>query len=171
MFTVLVFMNIHAYILLKHYIYLIWKASASEEKNSCRENKWTIHLKTNTVWGLWFKLVSQHLHKSTFSGGVCVYNGLLIQKDPPNSKCLYLPFFFLFLILKEENLKRKNASPWAVKMNYFSVCVGSAGLSVLGLHNFLPQYPIPAHQQDGHPGPSCSPVLLYQQSCPIYLGP
>lgn len=26
-------MNIHVYILLKHYIYLIWKASASDEKN------------------------------------------------------------------------------------------------------------------------------------------
>lgn len=75
MFTVLVFMNIHAHILSKRYIYLIWKASASDEKNSCRENEWTIHLKTNTVWGLWFILVSQHLHKSTFSGGVCLYDG------------------------------------------------------------------------------------------------
>lgn len=27
-------MNIHVYILLKHYIYLIWKASASDEKKN-----------------------------------------------------------------------------------------------------------------------------------------
>lgn len=37
MFTVLVLMNIHASSLLKHFIYLIWKASGSDEKNSGKE--------------------------------------------------------------------------------------------------------------------------------------
>lgn len=98
-------------------------------------------------WDSVLYLCIQHLYKSASGGAVCSYNGLL----PPKKKSLKAFVCFYFLILKEKNLKRENAYPWALKMNYFGICIGSVRLSTLELPNFLPQYSTPTHQHDGRP--------------------
>lgn len=97
-------------------------------------NEWIIHLKTNTVWGLRCILASSTPAKMSPRGAACVPRAE-IHKDPASSKCLCS----LFSPSERGKSRRKSACPWAAEMNYFSVCVGSAGRPVPALHNFPPQ--------------------------------
>lgn len=80
--------------------------------------------------------------------GPCVPTmGSYHQKEKSKSLCLLL----FSHSEREKNLKRENAYPWALKMNYFGICIGSMRLSTLELPNFLPQYSTSTHQHDGRP--------------------
>lgn len=59
----------------------------------------------------------------------------LSTKDPKSLNAFFC-FFFSHSKREKKNLKRENASPWAVKMNYFGIGIGSGRLSTLKLSNF-----------------------------------
>lgn len=110
-------MNIHAHTRLRHYIYLIWEASASDEKNSCGKMSELFISKQILFWdSVLYCVFSSHISQHPLAWSV--QQGF-IAKGP--AKC-WRPWFAFSLILTEEKLKRQNAYPWAVK----EIILGSA---------------------------------------------